>query len=832
MSTISLLRALWRHPGFSMAAVLTLALGVGATTATFSVVYSVLLKPLSYPDADELVSLRHTAPGLAAAIGRSADDTFGLAESMYVTYRDENRAFEHVGLWTLAGQTLTGAGDPEQIRVLGVTYGTLQALGVQPAHGRGFSAAEHGLAAEGADPVIVSHAFWQRRFGGDESALGRTISLDAHSVQVVGIMPADFRFLDQPQPDVISPIRTDGNQIMIWYTSRGTPYALTVAPPNYSGLARLKDGVTLEEANADVARMLPMWVDAWPTGRRSREDVTAWQFAPDVRHLKDEIVSGAAEMLWLLMGAVGAVLLIACANIANLLLARADARRQELAIRAVLGAGRRQIAGELLRESLALGALGGVVGLGLAYAGLELLAAIAPPNLPRVEDIAVGAPVLAFAVVAALVSSVAFGSIPAVKHAFASDALATSARGASGSLERNRARSALIAVQVAFALVLLVGAGLMIRTFLALTDVDPGFRDPANVQVVNIFIPFEAMPEPARYSLAYREIHDRIAALPGVAAVGFGVGVPLEGREQRGAMSVEDRPDAARDVAPIRRFAGIWPGYFEALGTRLIAGRDLTWADVDDARAVALVSENVARELWGEPQAALGKRIRPAAFGPSPWREIVGVTQDVHGDGLHERPQPLVYTPLVTAGSNLRGGSYAIRSNRAGTESFANEVRQAVWASHPDIVISVRTMQDLYSDALARTSFILVLIAIAGSMALILSVVGIYGVISYIVSQRTRDIGIRLALGAEPPAVKRMFVLYGLAVATIGIAAGLAAAVAFSRFLASQLFEVRPLDPTTYAAVVGVLLAAVALAAYVPARRAARLDPATTLRAE
>jgi predicted permease len=810
-------RGLWRHPGFTAAAVLTLGVGIGATTAIFSVVYGVLIKPLPYPDAGELVSIRHTAPGHPFG---AAGNALGSADSMYITYREENRTFEHVGLWGDSERTLTGLGEPARIRVLSVAQGTLQALGAQPVLGRGFSDAEHATGAEGPDPVILSHTFWQRRFGGDESALGRTLSLDSRPSQVVGIMPAGFRFLNlTPQPDVIIVSRIDGSQI-------------TLGNLNSRGLARLKDSVTLAEANADVARMLPIWLDAWPPGGRSREAVVDWQVAPALRPLKDDVVGGVAAMLWLLMATVGAVLLIACANVANLLLVRADARRQELAIRAALGAGRRRIAGELLRESFVLGAIGGIVGLALAYSGLELLAVIAPANLPRVEDIAVGPPVLAFAVGAALVSSLLFGSIPAVKHAFASDApLGSGGRGASTSRERNRTRNALIVVQVALALVLLVGAGLMIRTFQALTAVDPGFSDPENIQFARIFIPFEVMPEPERYNRAYRDILERIAALPGVTAAGFG-SVPLGGGGGgRGAISVEDRPEAVGDSPPTRRFNSVSPGYFDALGTRLVAGRDLTWADIEEARKVALVSENLARELWGGPRAALGKRIRAARDASGVWHEIIGVTQDVY-EALNERPPPIVHWP-VTMDADLRAITYAIRSNRAGTESLVNEVRQAVWASQPEVpLFEVRTMQDIYSDSLARTSFTLVLLAIAGSMALVLSVVGIYGVLSYVVSQRSREIGIRLALGAQAPAVKRMFVLYSLGVATIGIAAGLAGAAAFGRWMASQLFGVRPLDPATYFAVLGVLLAAVSLAAYLPARRAAGLDPAETLRAE
>jgi predicted permease len=820
-------RSLLRHPVFAAAAVLTLALGIGATTAIFSVVYGVLIKPLPYPDAHELVSIRHAAPGSPVA-------EQGFSESQYVTYREANRTFEHLGFWTDAGRTLTGLGDPEQVRVLTVTHGTLQALGVQPAVGRWFVDAEHSPGADAPAVVIVSYAFWQRQFGGDESVLGRTLALDGRSYEIVGIMPPGFKFLDlKPQPDVIDAMRIDATEMRRCAECAPSPLGLGFL--NYTGVARLENGVTLAEATADVARMLPIWLDAWPARPGQREAIADWRLAPVLAPLKDVVVGGVADMLWLLMATVGAVLLIACANIANLLLVRADARRHELTIRAVLGAGRRRIAGELLRESLVLGALGGVMGFALAYAGLQLLSAFAPANLPRVEDIAVGAPVLAFAAAAALVSSLAFGAIPAIKHALGSDTLlGAGTRGASASRERNRTRSALIAVQVALALVLLVGAGLMIRTFQALTTIDPGFTDPEHIQVARIFIPPWAIPEHERAWQMQREILERIAAVPGVATVGLGgSGLGARGLGGRGtgpAIAVEDRPDLP-DGLPAMSSSAISPGYLQARGTRLVAGRDVTWTDVDDTRPVVWVSENFARAVWGEPQAALGKRIRWDDRGsPGAWREIVGVTQDVYW-ALFERPPTNLYVP--TEVSDLRGISYVIRTDRAGTESFINEVRQAVSATHPMLAVSqIPTMQDVYSEALAPTSFMLVLLAIAGVMALFLSVVGIYGVISYIVSQRRREIGIRLALGAQARTVKRMFVAQGLTVATIGAAIGLAAAVASSRWLASFLFEVRPLDLPTYVAVLGVLLVAVTLAAYLPARRAARLDPVETLRAE
>lgn len=829
-------RRLKAHPGLTTAIVLTLALGLGATTAIFAVVYGVLLKPLPYPDSNELVSLRHTVPGLSAMIGGDADDSYGLAESMYVTYRDEARVFEHVGLWTTFQQTLTGTLESQQVTVLAVASGTLQALGVQPTSGRWFSDSEYTLeAVSGSDPVILSYAFWQRRFGGDAAALGGTLALDGRPAQIVGIMPATFSFLDvTPQPDIISAVRTDGTTMLISSAARA-PTTLMLAAPNYAGIARLKDGFTAADANLDVARLLSIWLDAWPSGRLSREAVRDWGYAPALMPLKDEIVGGVAGMLWVLMGAVGAVLLIATANIANLLLARADARAQEFAIRATLGAGRRQIAGEFMREGFILCAVGGIVGIALARAGIEVLTAFAPPNLPRVGEIAIGGAALAFASLAAVATGAAFGAIPAVKHVFGGRAqFGVGPRGATASRERNGTRHALIVVQVALALVLLVGAGLMIRTFQSLSAVDPGFRDAERILAARIFIPPAAIQESERYTRVYREALERIEALPGVTAAGFGNTVPLEGGGMAVAMYVEDRFDATAPPPLVRRVLRVSPGHLEALATRVIAGRTIEWADLDrENRNVALVSANLARELWGEPQAAIGKRIRwtvPSSAGP--WQEIVGVTQDVYQDGLHRPAPAIVYSPLLTQGSDLRGVIYAVRSGRAQTESFASEVRQAVWASHPEIVVTLRTMQDIYSNSLARTSFMLVLLAIAGAMALFLSVVGVYGVTSYFVSQRTREIGIRLALGAAPTSVQRMFVRSSITTALIGIAAGLVVAAGLSRFLMSQLFEVRPLDFPTYLTVLGALLGAVTLAAYLPARRAAKLDPAETLRAE
>jgi predicted permease len=818
------LRRLWRLPAFSFAAVLTLALGIGATTAIFSVVYSVLIKPLPYPNADELVRIRHTARGQPVG-------TADFDPTMYFTYRDENRTFVSIGLWQEASATLTDRGEPEQVRSLRVTDGTLQALGMQPMRGRWFTEQEHTLAAEGPTPVILSHAFWQRRFGGDEAIVGGQISIDSRPMQVVGIMPPDFRFLDDtPQPDLIVAVRLDRAALKI---SGGV---------EYQGLARLRPGVTPEEARTDAARLLSLWPDAWPLQPGigiTRELIAGFGIAPIIRPLKDDVVGGVASMLWVLMGAIGAVLLVACANIANLMLVRADARRQEFTVRAALGAGSGRIARELLVESLIIGAAGSVLGLALAYFGLKVLVAIAPSILPRLQEIGLYLPVLAFTVAISVVATLVFGSMTALKAALHIDTPMTpGARGSTASRERNATRNGLVVVQVALALVLVVSAALMIRTFQALRDVDPGFSAPATIQTARIWLPTALARDPKAYTRAQHEILDKIAALPGVASAGFSSNLPMESPPVRPPIMVEGQTLAAGAIPPRRGHKFVSPGYFEAMGTRIIVGRDITWADIEAGGRVALISEEFARELAPEPAGALGKRIKTFAAADA-WREVVGVVQSVHEAGLYEEASSFVYWPVLVEsmfGAPVVGtpfAAFAVRSERAGAVSLMKEVRQAVWSVNGSVAVtSERTMQDVYAGSVARTSFVLVMLAIAGAMALLLGVIGIYGVIAYVVSQRTREIGIRSALGANAQQLKRVFLLHGLALSAAGVVVGLVVAAALGRAMSSLLFGIQPMDPAAYLAGIGVILVAAALASYLPARRAATIDPIETLRAE
>jgi putative ABC transport system permease protein len=818
------LRGLPRRPAFTVAAVLTLALGIGATTAIFSVVYSVLLKPLPFPNSAELVRIRHPAPGLGAA-------DLGVSPAMYFTYRKENRTFADLGLWQDGGQTLTNNGETVRLRSLRVTDGVLQALGVQPMRGRWFTAQEEGPAPEGPAPVILSYAFWQSRFSGEESALGRDLLIDGRPSQVVGIMPPGFRFdAMNSQPDIIVAVPLDPARVSI--ASFG----------GFSALGRLKPGATPDEARADLERMSPIWRNAWPLEPGlTREAVENWRVAPMVRSLKDDLVGGIASTLWVLMGAIGAVLLVACANIANLMLVRADARRQEFAVRAALGAVPARIARELFIESLVIAALGGALGLGLAYAGIEVLVSLGPSNLPRLAEIAVYPPVLLFTASMALVSTLVFGSITALKHAVHADAGALgSARGASAGRERARARNTLVVVQVALALVLVVSAVLMIRTFEALRSVDAGFVDPGTIQTVRTWAPAEIFRQPREYTRVQHEIQEAIAKLPGVAAVGFTGTLPMEGAPftLNVPVVVEGRPPADGATPPPRRIKPVSPGYFAAVGTRIVAGRDITWADIDAGGRVALVSEEFAREIAASPAAALGMRVRT----PNPtddWREVIGVVQSAKDDSLYEEATSLVYLPVLM--ENAFGGpltgippvAFVIRSERAGTATFMTEIRNAVWSVNSSVPIALeRTMETLYGASLARTSFTLVMLAIAGAMALALGLLGIYGVIAYVVSQRTREIGIRLALGAPQSEVRRLFLRHGLALAGAGIAIGLVAALVVTRFLSSLLFGIGPVDPVAYAVALVVIVAAAALASYLPARRAAAINLVETLKAE
>jgi predicted permease len=520
---------------------------------------------------------------------------------------------------------------------------------------------------------------------------------------------------------------------------------------------------------------------------------------------------------------------------------RADARRPEFAVRAALGAMPGRIARELLVESLVLGAAGSLIGLVLAYAGLRALVAIGPSDLPRLQEIAVYPPVLAFSVAISLAAALVFGSITALKNALQIDRPDTlSARGSSAGREQSATRNTLVVVQIALAVVLMVSAALMIRTSQALRDVDPGFADAATIQTARIWVPASVSVDQAQITRMQREMLDKIAALPGVVAAGFASHIPMDaGSTSNGPIAIEGQAVAPGDTQPSRRWIRVSPGYFGAMGTRLMAGRDVTWNDIETGGRVALISEDFARELAAEPAGALGQRIRPAPFNNDAWREVIGVVQNVQHNGLSEMAPSSVYFPVLTENlfnvpvAGTPSVAFAVRSERAGVSTFVEEIRAAVRSVSASVpVAQERTMRDLYAASLARTSFTVLLLGVAGAMALALAVIGIYGVIAYVVSQRTREIGIRSALGARPKQLQRMFVRQGLTLTGVGLGIGIVAAVVMGRWMSSLLYGVGPLDPLTYLAAVAVILLAAALASYVPARRAVAINPIETLKAE
>jgi putative ABC transport system permease protein len=806
-----------RSPIFTAVTLATVAIGIGANSAIFSVVNGVLLKPLPYADEERLVGVWQSAPGIGI-------NKLQLSFSDYFTFLDENRSFQELGLWNGNSVSITGLGAPEQIWSLDVTSGILPALGVQPAIGRWFSAKDDSPGSPAT--AILTYGYWTRKFGGDASAIGRRIVVDGEAKEIIGVMPQNFRFLDE-NPDLIVPFQSDRSKA-------------TLGNFSFQGIARLKPGVSLAQANLDLARMIPIVSTKFPPppgfSVKLFEDV---KVLPDVHPLKQDVIGDLGRVLWVLMGSIGVVLLIACANVANLLLVRAEGRQQELAIRSSLGANWTEIARELLMESVFLGVAGGILGLGLAYAGLKVLVSIAPASLPRLQDISIDPRVLLFTLTISLVAGLLFGLIPVLKYGAPSMAsvLRAGGRTLSQSKERHRVRNTLVVLQVALALILLISSGLMIRTFQALQRVQPGFTNAGQLQTIRLFIPEAQVKEPERVARMLQEMQQKISEIPGVSSASFANWVPTDGNNSNDLLYAEDRTYREGELPPIRRFHFVAPGFFHTIGTRLIAGRDYTWTDIQDKRNVVLISENLARELWRDPSAALGKRIREGM--KDDWREIIGVVQNIHDDGADQKPPASVFWPVML--KNIydqptvvqRRAVFAIRSTRAGSESFIKEIRQAIWSVNANLPLTgIRTMEEVYRGSMARSSFTLVMLAIAGSMALLLGVVGIYGVISYSVSQRTREIGIRIALGAQPLTLRTMVVRHGVLLASIGVAFGLAGAAALTRLMSTFLFDISAVDPITYGAVSVGLLVAAAAASYIPAHKASSLNPVEALRAE
>ena len=817
-------RRLRKSPGFATTVLLTLAIGIGANSAVFSVVNSILLKPLPYPDPNQLVALWLDAPGAGGLANYS--NGLQLSPSMYLTFAEHNRTFRSIGLWAPGTANVTGVQQPEWVQADQISEGVLETLDVPPMLGRWFSPADQD--PRGANSVMLSYGYWQRRFGGDRAVIGRAIQVDAEARTIVGVMPRGFRLVDQDF-DLLIPFALDRTH-------------LKLAPFCCNGIGRLKPGIPIAQANADIARLIPLWMDTWSNGPGTNPHFYArWKIAPNFRLLKQQVIGNVGNVLWVIMATIGVVLLIVCMNVANLLLVRAESRHQELSIRAALGAGRARIARELMLESVVLGLVGGLLGIGVADASLRLLVAIGPANMPRLSEISLDFRSIAFTFAVSLFSGLLFGSVPVLRYARVRGAavLLGSGRTASLSRERHRARNVLVVTQVAMALVLLVCALLMVRTFAALRNVDPGFADAPHIQTVSTWIPDQMMADPQMVTRIENNIADKLAAIPGVASVGYAAAVPMDGNDPNWDELYVQGKDYQRGEVPLRLYNYVSPGYLPAMGTRLVAGSDFTWADIYNLRQNVIVSENFARESWGSAQAAIGKQVRQ--FTNKPWQQVIGVVEDVRVHGVDEKAPAIIYWPVMINSpytpkptiDTRRFVTFALRSDHAGTGVLLNEMQQAVWSVNANLPLAtVQTMQELYGKSMARTSFTLVMLAIAAAMALALGIIGIYGVISYSVSQRTREIGIRFALGAQKNELRWMFVRSALALTAIGVVIGLGVAATVARLMRTLLFGVSPFDPLSFAAVPLILATAAALASFLPACRVAAVNPADALKVE
>jgi predicted permease len=791
-------RLLWKQPAFASTTVLTLALGIGATTAIFSVVYGVLLKPLPFHEPERLVSLRQHAP-------HGAGTNHGPAT--YLTYRESQNAFEAIGAWDPTEVSITGGGNPERVQGLLVSAATLPLLRVQPIVGRIFGAQDD----TPGQPlrVVLTHGYWQRRFGGAGNVVGQSLVIDGKPAEVIGVLPSSFKFL-RTRPDIVLPMPLDVS------APRGISFG-------FQALARLKPGMTLTLANADAARVISLLPPAF----------ARLELRPNVRPLADDVIGEVGKILWILLAAVGVVLLIACGNVANLYLVRAEGRQQEFAMRVALGASRGRIARALLSESVVLAVAGGAVGVALTYAATGLLRTIAPAELPRVDDIGIDGTVLLFTLSVSVLSGLLFGLFAVLRFGSPGmTALKEGGRSASAAPGRHRTRNALVVGQVALALTLLIVSGLMIRTFVAMRQVDPGFTRPEEVQTFVVAIPPGLVSDQHEAARTHERVAERLARIPGVASVGLSSSITMDGEDNGNPIEVEGRPVPEGGMTPLRRFKSFAPGYFETMGNRLVAGRSITWSEIHERRPVIVISEPLAREYWQEPSSAIGKRVRAMQRG-APWREIVGVVGDERDDGLNHPATAIVYWPILNESYRWRTMAYAVRSARVGLPGFLGELEQAVWSVDRNLPLAnAQTLEEIQARSMAQTSFALVMLGIAASVALLIGVVGIYGVIAYLATQRTREIGVRMALGAQMSDVRRMFLRHGFSLAAAGIALGIVLALMLTRVMSAFLFGVGPTDLVTYVMVSSALAAVAMLATYLPARRAARVDPIVALRAD
>jgi putative ABC transport system permease protein len=822
-------RRLLRAPAFTVAACLTLMLGIGATTAVFSVVNAVLLKPLSYQRPEQLVDLSHTLTVSGVSRVDQSDGT-------YLYYRRANRVFTDVAAYRVLGVNvgrLAGAapGETRAQRVMAarVTASVFNVLGAAPLRGRSLTENDD---RPGAAPVVVlGQRLWERQFGRDEAIVGRRLDVNGVAREIIGVMPANFQ-LPETRTELWLPLGLD-------------PANTATAAFDYRGVARLRDGVTLGAAATDLQRLLPHVPEAFP-GRLTAGAITQIHMKAIVRPLRDVVVGDVGRVLWVVLGAVACVLLIACANVMNLFLVRAEARQHELAVRRALGAGRAAIVAEFLSEGFVLAVAGGALALGLAFVGTRVLRSLEGEiDIPRLTDVGVDGAVLALTAGITILAAFLVSAIPALRSTSVSTSamLAEAGRSATTGRKRHRARHMLVVVQMALALVLLTGAGLMARSFARLRSVQPGF-DAAHAFTFRVALPSAAYPTSGDAARLIARALDGLAALPGVKAAGVVSKLPLVDEARRDtALFVEDQPLAMGGMPNVHQVAYASPGYFVALGIPLIEGRSFEALDPARAPREIIVSRSIAARYWGGVR-VVGKRARMGPVGD--WFTIVGVAGDVHGSGLDQPADETIYLPLVTDVAQPKPNdsaaqpmlwtpreiAFVTRTDRD-PASVAAQVERAIRAIDPGVpAYGAHVMSDVVARSAARTTFTLMLLGIASAVALVLGAVGIYGVISYIVSLRGREVAVRLALGARPMDVRRLVSRQAMGLAALGIGVGVVGAIAVTRVLAALLFGISPTDPFALAGAVVVLFAVAVLASWVPARRASQVDPARALRAE
>jgi predicted permease len=792
-------RSLRKNPGFTSIAVITLALGIGANTAIFSVVNGVLLRPLPYPEPDRLVMVHGISVQTAA--GQTP-----LCQADFLDWEAQNQIFESMAGFSSNRFNYTGGETPEQIEGAWVTADFFSTIGVQPALGRAFLPGED--LPNSTQAVVISNGFWRRHLGADPNVIDQQITLNARSFTIVGVMPAGFLF---PEKDT-----------ELWAAEKLAP---TRRGPYYMwGLGRLNRGATPEQARSEMDLI----------ARRVQDQISSpnrdWTWTSV--SLAERIVGKIRPALLVLLGAVVFVLLIACANIANLLLARATAREREMSVRIAMGASRARLLRQLLTESFLLSAIGMVAALPLAIWGVQLLVAISPADFPRLQEISIDGRVLGVTLLLAAVCGLIFGLAPALQSSRLNlnESLKEGGREGADGAGRRRMRNGLVVTEIAFSLMLLVGAGLMVKSFLKLQSVSPGFK-PDQILTMHLTLPRAKYDSDEKITSYYRQLTERVTSVPGVEAAGLSISLPPNNLEVSDSFSIEGKPWPPGSTEPIVPIVLVSPEYFAALGVPLLQGRGFNATDKQGAPLVVIINQTLAERYFPD-ESPIGKRLKVGgADRPRPpWMEIVGVVGDLKYSGLDARPEPAYYTPL--AQDTWRAVYLVVRATMNPT-NLTPAIREQIWALDKDMPIAnVATMERLLADSVAQPRFRTLLLGIFAALALVLASVGTYGVISYSVTRRTREIGIRMALGARAGDVSKLVIRQGMILALIGVSFGLAGSVALTRLMESLLFEVSTTDQSIFAGVSGLLIAVALLACWIPARRASRVDPMAALRCE